>query len=207
VLSFATISSVGRVALAGGAGGILGGLVMVVWGGPRRLRMRGVLLGTFAIAVAAVITGLNQSLFLIGAGLLGMSLSLSVVNGVYATIIQTKVPQRFQGRVIALNTVVAWSTLPLGWAVMAPLATTYAEPLMLAGGPLADTVGTVIGVGPGRGIALVYLVFAACIGLVVMVSLRTRTLSRFDDEVPDAPPDDVVGIEARQARLDGRRRD
>jgi hypothetical protein len=136
----------------------------------------------------------------IGAGVFCMLLSLSIVNGVYATIIQTKVPQRFHGRVIALNTVAAWSTLPIGWAVMAPLATSVAEPLLRDGGALAPTVGAVIGVGPGRGIAFVYLVFAACVALVVAVSLRTRTLARFDTDVPDAPPDDVVGLQSRQNR-------
>jgi hypothetical protein len=38
------------------------------------------------------------------------------------------------------------------------------------------------------------------IALVVAVSLRTRRLARFDDEVPDAPPDDLVGLEAWQSR-------
>jgi hypothetical protein len=61
-------------------------------------------------------------------------------------------------------------------------------------------VGAVIGVGPGRGIGLLYVVLGLCIALTAVVSLRTRVLSRFDDEVPDAPPDDLLGIEARLAR-------
>ncbi|MGC4807910.1 amino acid adenylation domain-containing protein [Micromonospora sp. DT233] len=200
VLGFADLDQVARVALTGGVGAAVGGLVMLVWGGPRRRRMRAVLLGTLGIAVAAVLTGLRPDPLLVGAGAFGMYLALGVVNGVYNTIIQTKVPARFHGRVFALNQMIAWSTMPLGWGLVAPLAARAAEPLLLPGGALAGTVGAVIGVGPGRGHGLLYLVFGVCIALTALVALATPVLSRFDDEVPDAPPDDLVGIEERQAR-------
>ena len=200
VLGFAKLSEVAQIALTGGVGAAVGGLVMLVWGGPRRYRMRAVLVGTLGIAVACVATGLRPNLLLIGAGAFGMYLALGIVNGVYNTIIQTKVPPRFHGRVFALNQMVAWSTMPLGWGVIAPLATQALEPLLLPGGALAPTVGAVIGVGPGRGIGLLYVAFGLCIALTAVVSLRTRTLATFDDKVPDAPPDDLIGIEVRRTR-------
>ncbi|MEU6075793.1 amino acid adenylation domain-containing protein [Micromonospora sp. NPDC047074] len=203
VLGFADLDEVARVALAGGLGAAVGGLVMLVWGGPRRRRMRAVLLGTCGIAVAAVLTGLRPNLLLVGAGAFGMYLALGIVNGVYHTIIQTKVPPRVHGRVFALNQMVAQSTLPLGWGVVAPFAARVAEPMLLSDGVLAGTVGVVLGVGPGRGHGLLYVLFGVCIALTALVSLLTPTLARFDDEVPDAPPDDLVGIEERRARAAG----
>ncbi|MFY1636794.1 amino acid adenylation domain-containing protein [Solwaraspora sp. WMMB335] len=200
VLGFADLAEVAQIALTGGVGAAVGGLVMLVWGGPRRRRMRAVLIGTLGIAIACAVTGLRPSLLVIGAGAFGMYCSLGLVNGIYNTIIQIKVPTRFHGRVFALNQMVAWSTMPLGWGVIAPLATSLMEPLLLPDGALAGSVGRVIGVGPGRGIALLYVVFGLCIAVTAIVSLRTRILSRFDDEVPDAPPDDLIGIETRQAR-------
>ncbi|WP_405109271.1 amino acid adenylation domain-containing protein [Micromonospora sp. NBC_01405] len=200
VLGFADLNQVARIALTGGVGAAVGGLVMLVWGGPSRRRMRAVLLGTLGIAVAAVLTGLRPDPLLVGAGAFGMYLSLGIVNGVYNTIIQTKVPPRFHGRVFALNQMIAWSTMPLGWGIVAPFAAKVTEPLLLPGGALAGTVGAVIGVGPGRGHGLLYVVFGVCIALTALVALATPVLSRFDDEVPDAPPDDLVGIEERQAR-------
>ncbi|TDC85609.1 amino acid adenylation domain-containing protein [Micromonospora sp. KC606] len=206
VLGFADLDEVARVALAGGVGAAVGGLVMLLWGGPRRRRMRAVLVGTCGIGVAAVLTGLRPNLLLIGAGAFGMYLALGIVNGVYHTIIQTKVPARVHGRVFALNQMVAQSTLPLGWGVVAPFAARVAEPVLLPDGALAATVGAVIGVGPGRGHGLLYVLFGVCITLTALVSLLTPTLARFDDEVPDAPPDDLVGIEERRARVAGGRR-
>lgn len=200
VLSFATLQDVGVVALCGGAGAAVGGLAMSVWGGPRRRRLTGMLLLTLIIAVSCLLIALTRDLTLIGIGAFGVSLGLALVNGVYATIIQVKVPQRFHGRVFALNQMVAWSTIPLGVGVLTPLAQSVFEPLLLPGGALATTVGQVIGTGPGRGIALIYLVFGLFIVLLVAGALRTRVLSAFDTTVPDATPDDLLGVIALKER-------
>ncbi|WP_245658281.1 non-ribosomal peptide synthetase/MFS transporter [Microtetraspora malaysiensis] len=174
VLSFGTLTDAGVIAVVAGAGAVCGGLTMALWGGPARGRMRAMLLTTAFIAASCLVVGLDTSLVLIGVGAFGVSYGLALVNGVYATIIQVKVPQRFHGRVFALNQMVAWSTIPLGVGVIAPLGTRL----------LGD-------------IGAMYLVFAAYIAAVTLGALRTRVLARFDAEVPDATPDDLVGLERR----------
>jgi uncharacterized membrane protein len=74
------------------------------------------------------------------------------------------------------------------------------EPMLLPDGAQADTVGSVIGVGDGRGIGFSYLVLGLLIVSLSLAALRNRVLARFDRDVPDALPDDVVGIQALQAR-------
>jgi hypothetical protein len=129
---------------------------------------------------------------LLAAGAAVMSLS------VYTTTVQLKVPHRFHGRVFAINQMIAWSTLPLAYGLVAPFAARLAGVLMAPGGALAGTVGRVIGTGPGRGIALLYLVFSVVIVAITAVALRFGRLARFDDEVPDAPPDDLIGAQLRR---------
>ncbi|WP_265296077.1 non-ribosomal peptide synthetase/MFS transporter [Streptomyces sp. SHP 1-2] len=205
VLAFDDLSGAARVAVAGGAGAILGGIVMGFWGGPRRQRLRGMLGLAGLLALAGAVTGLHASLWVIAAGAFGMSFALSMVNGVYSTIVQVKVPQRFHGRVFALNTLVAWSTLPLGHGVIAPLGSSLFGPLMERGGALAPVFGPLIGTGPGRGIALMYVLFGlAMLGLVAL-GLRLPVLARFDREVPDAEPDDLVGLRERARTAAARR--
>ncbi|MFJ8740767.1 amino acid adenylation domain-containing protein [Embleya sp. NPDC127516] len=201
VLSFDSLGGAARVSMAAGAGVIVGGIAMGFWGGPRRQRLRGMLWLAAGLACASAFTGLHASLWVVGIGAFGMSCALSLVNGVYTTIVQVKVPQRFHGRVFALNTLVAWSTLPIGHGIIAPLGARLFEPLMADDGPLAGSVGTVIGHGEGRGIGLVYLVFGAAMVAMVVIGLRLPVLARFDRDVPDAPPDDEVGIQERERRL------
>ena len=200
VLSFGSLGDTGWVATAAGVGAVLGGLTLLLWGGPRRQRLRGVLLATLGLAAACLVTGLRPSVPVVALGAFGMAFGLGLVNGVYATIIQTKVPLRFHGRVIAVNTMVAWSTLPIGFAVVAPLGPQLLQPLMDDGGALAGTIGGLIGTGDGRGIGLLYLVFGLAMAALALICLRIPVLARFDRDVPDAQSDDLVGLETLQAR-------
>ncbi|MEU8075367.1 amino acid adenylation domain-containing protein [Catellatospora citrea] len=200
VLAFAGLDQVAQVSVAGGVGAFLGGLAMSVWGGPRHRRLFTVLCCTLVLAVFCLVIGLRPTLWVIAAGSFGISMWLVLLNGVYTTIVQVKVPQRFHGRVFAINTVIAWSTLPIGWTLVGPVGSSMLEPLMADGGALAGTVGRVIGTGEGRGIGLLYLILAVCIAAVVLVSMRIPRIARFDDEVPDARPDDQVGLELLRRR-------
>ncbi|NUR26266.1 MAG: amino acid adenylation domain-containing protein, partial [Catenulispora sp.] len=201
VLAFAGLHQVAEVSVAGGVGAFLGGLTMTVWGGPRHERLRTVLRCALALAVFCVVIGSRPTLWVIAAGAFGMSAALVLLNGVYTTIVQVKVPQRFHGRVFAVNTVIAWSTLPIGWALVGPAGSALLQPLMAPDGALAGSVGRVIGTGPGRGIGLLYLLLAIAITAVVLVAQRMPRTARFDDEVPDARPDDAFGVEAVRDRL------
>jgi hypothetical protein len=203
VLGFAGIGQVGQVALAEGLGALLGGLAMTMWGGPTRRRMVANIVAIAAAGGFVAITGLRASLPVVFAGVFGTALSLALANGIYLTVVQTKIPQRFHGRVIALNQTLTWSTLPIGFALLVP-ATGRLEPLLAPDGALAGTVGRVIGTGAGRGLGFGYLLCGLAMLLNALVALRVRRLVRLDAELPDAEPDDLVGVQALAER-DARR--
>ena len=199
VLGFAGIAQVGQVALAEGLGALVGGLAMTVWGGPVRRRMVANILAIAAAGAFVALTGVRASLPVVFAGVFGTALSLALANGIYLTVVQTKVPQRFHGRVIALNQALTWSTLPVGFVLLVP-ASGRLEPLLAPGGALADTVGRVIGTGPGRGLGFAYVLFGLGMLVTALLALRVRRLARLDTELPDAPADDLVGVQALAAR-------
>ncbi|HEX6755516.1 MAG TPA: amino acid adenylation domain-containing protein [Mycobacteriales bacterium] len=203
VLSFAGTAQVGQVAVAEGLGALAGGLAMAIWGGPRRSRMRANILAIALSGFFVAVTGLRPSLPVVLAGVLGTALSLSIANGLYMTIIQVKVPQRFHGRVFALNQTITWSTLPIGFAVLVP-ASGALDRLLTPDGVLASTVGRVIGTGEGRGLGLAYLVFGIGMMLNALVALRVRRLARLDTDLPDSLPDDLVGVRLLAERAAGR---
>ncbi|CAA9435310.1 MAG: Polyketide synthase modules and related proteins, partial [uncultured Pseudonocardia sp.] len=200
VLSFGTVEQVARVALAEAAGAITGGVIMGLWGGPRRRRMACVLLGNAGMALGCLVVGLRPSLPVVMAGFFVLGMCMALSQGIYGTLVQVKVPQRYHGRVFAINQTITWSTLPIGFAVLAPLAVSTFEPLLAPGGALAGSVGAVIGTGDGRGIGLAYVVFALIMGTINLGAFGLRVLRRFDTEVPDALPDDLVGQQERESR-------
>ena len=64
-------------------------------------------------------------------------------------------------------------------------------------------VHTLLGNGPGRAIAMVYAMCGLVVLVLVICTRRWRTLTRFDDEVPDARPDDLIGLAQSRARHEG----
>ncbi|TDV43147.1 non-ribosomal peptide synthetase/MFS transporter [Actinophytocola oryzae] len=204
VLSFASTTEVAQVAIAEAAGAIAGGILMSVWGGPTKRRMLGVLVGNLGTAVGCVVIGLDASVPVVFCGMFLMAGSMATAQGIYATLVQVKVPQRYHGRVFALNQTITWSTLPIGFAVLAPGATALFEPLMARDGALANTVGALLGTGDGRGIGLGYVVFGLALVVVTVAGFSVRLLRRFDTEVADSLPDDLVGAQERERRLAAR---
>ena len=201
VLGFGTLGDVARVSLAGGFGIVVGGTLMALWGGPKERRMQAVLTSFLLMAAGCLVTGLRPSTAVTAVGVFGMFLGMTVMNTVYATIVQVKVPARFHGRAFAVNTVFAWCTMPIGFVLLGPAAAALFQRTVEPGGVLSSTVGRVVGTGPGRGLGLTYVVFALVLVAVGLLARRVKVLARFDRDVPDARPDDLVGLDALQARV------
>ena len=196
VLSFASPAVLGRVLTVAGCGALLGGLAMSVWGGPRR-RVAGIL-GLLLVQGAVLpFGGLRANATLICAGAFVYMLAFPILTGTSQALWQTKVEPGLQGRVFAVRRMVAMSTLPLSYLVAGPLADRVFEPLLRAGGPLADSVGRIIGVGKGRGMALMLILTGFFIVLTVALASRSPRLTHLESELPDAP----TGLERDPAPL------
>jgi amino acid adenylation domain-containing protein len=201
VLSFGSVGQVGRAAFAEGLGALVGGGAMALWGGPRKHRMVVNILAIASSGVFVALTGLRSNMTVVLLGVFGTAAALALANGIYLTVIQVKVPQRYLGRMIALNQTITWSTLPIGFVVLLPL-TGQLAPLLSRHGALAGTVGAVIGTGPGRGLGFAFVLCGLAMTVNALAALGIRRLSRLDEDMPDALPDDLVGAQVLAARRD-----
>jgi DHA3 family macrolide efflux protein-like MFS transporter len=84
----------------------------------------------------------------------------------------------------------AWLLLSLAYLVAGPLADLAFKPLLSVGGPLAGTVGHIIGVGPGRGIALLFIVFGIITVLITLAGYLYPRLRLVESELPDRIADE-----------------
>jgi MFS family permease len=200
VLSFSSLSAVALTSGAAGAGAIAAGLAMTVWGGPRWRRMLGTRVVLGVLAVCSVLTGLRPDLALVVVGILGIGFCLGVMEGIFMTIVAAKLPQRMQGRMIAVITIIATVALPFAFGVVAPYGPPLLEHLITAHGAVGTIARAVGGTGAHRGIGLMYVCCGLGLGLVAFGAGRIRNLARFDAEVPDALPDDVLGINALRSK-------
>ena len=191
VLSFASAAVLGTVLSIAGCGMLVGSLVLSTWGGPQRL-IKSVfgfmLLGGLSIMVA----GLRPSASLFGVAAFLFFFGLPIINGSSQVILQRKVAPNVQGRVFALTGAIAGSSLPLAYVVAGPLADQVFEPLLTTGGPLAGSIGQLIGVGPGRGIGLMFIILGMLTMLATVVAYQYPPLRLLEEELPDAIADPLT---------------
>jgi MFS family permease len=149
----------GTVFSAGGIGGVLGGLVMSTWGGPKR-RVHGVLLAIAACGLfGTLVIGLGGTLVLWAAGSFFYIFFIPIMNGSNMAIWQAKVAPDVQGRVFAVRRLIAQISTPVAMLIAGPMADYVFEPAMQPGGALAEVFGGLVGVGRGAGMSLM-MVFA-----------------------------------------------
>jgi hypothetical protein len=184
VLTFTSVTVLGTIQSIGGGGMLLGSVVMSVWGGPRPL-IRGVFGFAFLSQLCILAFGLRTNAALFALANFLFFFSLPFVNGYCDAILLRKVAPDVQGRVFATINMICWSCIPLAYVVAGPLADRVFEPLMAANGLLAGSIGQIIGVGPGRGIGLLFIVMEVVVMVVTVAAYRYPRLRLVEDELPD----------------------
>ncbi len=184
-LSFADPTVLGGVLGVAGLGLLGGGIVMSIWAGPQR-RLPIIMGATLIQGLILFLGGLQPSAPLIAAAAFVFLFASPVITSASQAIWQSKVPAEIQGRVFAIRTMIAWSSLPLAYLLAGPLSDYVFAPLMAADGPLAGSVGRLIGVGPGRGIGLLFILLGAVVVLAVLAGYSYPRLRRLEQEIPDA---------------------
>lgn len=184
ILSFTSEQVLGLILSAAGAGMLTGGVVMSVWGGPRR-RVYGVLAIGLIMSLGLVLSGLRPSPLLIAVGSFIALFGTPIMSGSSQAIWAVKVEADLQGRVTGIRTLWGSLTLPLAFFLAGPLADYVFEPLLAREGLLAGSVGQVIGVGPGRGIALLLILTSILPVLASVLGYLYPRLRLVEDELPD----------------------
>ncbi|NEP45713.1 MAG: MFS transporter [Okeania sp. SIO2H7] len=186
ILSLGSSQDLGFILSIGGCGMLFGSVAVSAWEGPRR-RMYGIFAFVGFQGLCLCIAGLHFSI--IGAGIVAFSYLFArpFVLSFNHTIWHNKVPIKLQGRVFALQRAIECGLLILTYLSAGPLVDGIFEPMMVEGGLLADTiVGHIVGVGPGRGIALLFALLGMMNVVAVAIAYQNPRLRRVEKEVPDA---------------------
>ena len=178
----------GTVQSAFGIGGLVGGIALSVWGGPKT-KVHGVLLGMVGnFLLGSLVLGIGQTLSFWLVGAFFTMFFIPVLNGSNQAIWQAKVAPDVQGRVFATRRLIAQITGPLAMLTAGPLADQLFEPAMQAGSRWANLFGWLVGFGPGAGIGLLFVItsltgaFAALLGYTIPAVRNIETI------LPDYAP-------------------
>ncbi|MEO5953661.1 MAG: MFS transporter, partial [Chloroflexia bacterium] len=98
----------------GSIGGLLGGVLISVWGGLKKKRVYGVIIPIMLAGVAQIVYGLSPSILLTAAMSFAIVSLTPLMNAHSQTIWQTQVPRQLQGRVFSVRRVIAQFSAPVG---------------------------------------------------------------------------------------------
>ncbi|MCC6601558.1 MAG: MFS transporter [Anaerolineae bacterium] len=173
-----------------GGAALVGGLVMSIWGGPRR-KIHGAL-GFTAVSFlfGDFLFGVGQTLpvWLLAAAVSAFFIPLLV--GSFRAIWQVKVPLAMQGRVFAVQGALQTAMMPLGYLVAGPMADRWLEPAMQPGSALANSLGWLVGTGPGAGMGLMFVATAVLGSLMSLSGYLLPDVREVETRLPDY---DLIG--------------
>jgi len=184
VLSSGSAEVLAWLLCVGSLGLLAGGMLMTVWGGPRR-RVHGVLGLAPVFGLSLVLIGAQPWPLVTGAVVFVFFLTHPIIDGSDHALWQSKVPLEVQGRVFAIRRALENTSALLAYLAVGPLADRIFEPMLLTGGPLASSVGQVIGIGPGRGTGLLFVLVGTLPVAAAVLGYASRRLRTIDLSLPD----------------------
>ncbi|MBN1859250.1 MFS transporter [Candidatus Bipolaricaulota bacterium] len=177
----------GTVQMLFGVGGLAGGALLSVWGGPKaKYRIHALLLAVIASSLfGEILLGIGQGVVMWGAGAFLAMFFVPVANSSSHAIWQTKIPPHLQGRVFSARIVIG----QIGGALALPLAGILAdcvfEPLMLSESRFSLALGGLVGAGAGAGMGLMFILFGTLGALVAAAAFFYRPIRGIDRLLPD----------------------
>ncbi|BAY50147.1 major facilitator superfamily MFS_1 (plasmid) [Scytonema sp. HK-05] len=183
-LSFTSTSVLGIMLSIGGTGMLLGTAFISTWGGGKR-RIYNVLGFMVLGGLCMLLAGLRPDVVLCTVAIFLHFFSLPIIISSKQAIMQSKVALNLQARVFAVNGMLINFSLLLAYLVAGPLADLVFEPLLTVNGPLAGSVGKIIGVGPGRGIGLFFIIMGIFLIVATVTSYLSPRLRLVESELPN----------------------
>lgn len=169
-----------------GVGGVVGSIVMSVWGGPKR-KVHGALgLTALSFVMGDILFGIGQSELIWVFAAVATALFFPFMVGCEMAIWQEKVPAAMQGRVLNIVSTFRNFALVVGYLAGGLLADFVFEPAMMQHGNwLADTFGGIVGTGAGAGMALMFLITGILGGIAGIIGYLYAPLRNVETDLPD----------------------
>lgn len=109
--------AIGRLGSMAGLGGMLGGIIISLWGGLRSRRVLGVLVPMILQGLAQVVYGFSPAFYLTVAMAFLIQFGMPAMNAHSQAIWQSQTPREMQGRVFAVRRLIAWISVPIANAL------------------------------------------------------------------------------------------
>lgn len=189
ILQHYSKEALGIILGIGGIAMLAGGVLMGIWGGPKK-KVNGILAVGLMISVTTIIFALPPNAVVYSVALAIGMLGIPIVNGCSQAIWQRKIPHDVQGRVFAVRRFFAFSMSPIAFLSVGPLADRVFEPGMKGTGWLSERFGSWFGHADGSGMRVMMFLFGILMLVLTVLILEHPRVQNIEVELPDAVPDE-----------------
>lgn len=172
VIEMFDVVTLGYLMTIGGIGGLLGAVLMSVWGGPKKY-INGVTGFMILAGISIVLCGIARTPVAMGIGVFLFSFAVPLITACSQTIWQRSIPKEMQGRVFSFRQVISTLFMPLGLVISPVIADYVIKPMLENEMLLPALVEIILGDLPARHMAALFIAMG---GGVVFISLVTMNL-------------------------------
>ncbi|SLJ90396.1 MULTISPECIES: MFS transporter [unclassified Paenibacillus] len=146
-------------------------------------------LGLVMSGISFSLLGFSTNIFIIiFAGFLFLA-SLPFVNMSADVLVRNNISNEKQGRVWGIIGILSQLGFIVSYSLAVFLADRVFNPLLVEGGALASTVGSYIGVGPGRGIALLFIIAGVFVIAIAAITSQLKSIKGLEKGIDIVPTD------------------
>jgi MFS family permease len=181
MLNLASVRAVGISQSLCASGMIIGSLFIGVFGSKNKhvamlsvsLFLSGIFFAGLGFSTNIVLVTLSGFLFFA---------TLPFINTPIEVLIRKNIDNNKQGRVWSIISTVTYLGSIIAFAVAGFLADDIFNPLLETDGLLVESVGSVIGIGAGRGIALMFIFSGLMISVIALFIWKNEMIQRLEGE-------------------------
>lgn len=168
----------GLVLSVGSTGLLVGSIIITAW---NRIKNKILVILFFngVLGISLTLLGFSSSLIMISMILFVAFFCIPFIDTPAKSLIHDKVPNKMQGRIFSIRNQIEYSGIPLGAAISGVLAEGFFEPSMTISGNLLWYFGWLVGIGPGKGIALLFFlsgILLIVFTIIIYLSKKVRNI-------------------------------
>ncbi|SIS25098.1 MFS transporter [Pseudomonas sp. 7SR1] len=161
-------------------GGLAGAGLLISMGNPRRL-MALVAVADLLLAGCVIALGVvSQAVAYCALAFVAITMA-SIADASVNSLWMRRIPAGNRASMFALISMLTIASTSLAVIVGGLLVDHWFQPALLPGGPYADSIGRWLGVGPGRGVGLLFVVTGALFALLPLSVLLYGPMRRLDE--------------------------
>lgn len=187
ILSFGSLSDLSLLTGLGGAGFLLGSVIMSITGGPKRKAL-GVWGGLTVAGVVLAAHGVRPSVLLVAIVAPAFLVLMPIITASSQTLMIQKVDPFVIGRIMGVTRTVSQIATAAAYLAAGPLVERVLNPAVEPGGSWADAVAPLIGTGPDRGVGLMYLICGVLFTGLGLYGWFRPSLRNIETVVPSPMP-------------------